>query len=115
LSHYINDLVRSMGDHVKNAELKEVNRSNVNRYGDADESVESRELTGVFEVISGESSKVDEGRFDSGDLRAFVETGTEGVEQGNVIVYQGQEYRIMSVVEMEIGHDSHLEARAERV
>lgn len=115
MSHYINDLIRSMGDHVRNAELKEVNRSEVNRYGDADESVESRELTGVFEVISGESSKVDEGRFDSGDLRAFVETGTEGVEQGNVIVYQGQEYRIMGVERMEIGHDSHLEARAERV
>jgi hypothetical protein len=104
-----------MGDHVRNAELKVVNRSDVNRYGDADEEVETRELTGVFEVISGDSAKVDEGRFDGGDLRAFIQKGTEDVEQGNVIVYQNQEYRIMGVVEMEIGHDAHLEARAERV
>jgi len=113
---YIADLVRSVGDKTRNAQLIEVDNQNVNRFGDVDQKdTETRDLTGVFEIISGEENDLEEGEFQSGELRGFVETYEEGIEEGNIVIYQDKEYRIMEVLKMEAGTDNHLEFRAERV
>jgi len=95
--------------------LKQVSESNVNKWGDADESVSESEVTAVFELISGEAQEVAEGDFESGDLRAYIPSSYDNIKKGNVLVYQGKEYRIDEVLEMEIGHESHYEVRSARV
>lgn len=111
---YIHDIVKSTGE--DRAEVKKVNESNVNRWGDADESVESTEVTAVIEVLSGQAEEVAEGDFQSGDIRAYVSTDFEDdISEGNIMVYQGKEYRIDEVMKMEIGHEAHIEVRAGKV
>jgi hypothetical protein len=103
-----------MGDKIGEGTLKVVGEGRVNRFGDRpEEDVETRPLTGVFELVSGQKQEVDEGEFEDGDLRIYVEPDNgEGVETGNIVEYQGKEYRIEEVLEMEIGFDGHLEVRA---
>lgn len=110
---YIEDIVRSTGE--ERATLKVVNQSNVNKWGDAEESVSDTQVTGVFEVLSAEREEVAEGDFESGDLRAYIPTSfEEDIEEGNILVYQGKEYRIQDIIKNEIGHTGHLEVGASR-
>jgi len=111
---YIHDIVRSTGE--EKATLKKVTESNVNRWGDADESVEETQVTAVIEVLSADAQEVAEGDFESGDVRAYVSSNFEDeISEGHILVYQGKEYQIDEVMKMEIGHESHLEVRAGRV
>lgn len=109
---YIDDLLKSTGE--ERATLKVVNESNVNKWGDAQESVSETKVSGVFELLSAEREEVTEGDFESGDLRAYIPTGFENIEEGNILVYQGKEYRIQDIMEYEIGNEGHLEVGASR-
>jgi len=111
---YIEDIVKSTGE--EKATVKKVTESNVNRWGDAEESVEETEVVAAFEVLSAQAEEVAEGDFESGDVRAYVSSDFESsISEGNILVYQGKEYQIDEVIKMEIGHNGHLEVRAGRV
>lgn len=113
---YIMDLVGSMGDQVHNLTLKKVSETDINKWGDVGHTdVEEEEITGVVEILSAERKEVSEGDFGSGDARVFVDSFQDGIVEGNIIVYQGKEYEIKEVMEMQIGHESHYEVRASRV
>jgi len=112
--NYIDDILKSAGE--EHATLKNVDESNVNRWGDADESVSESEISGVFEVLSGETQEVAEGDFESGDIRAYIPARYEDdISESDILVYQGKEYEVDEVMKMEVGHESHLEVHAERV
>lgn len=113
---YIRDAVKSAGGHSCDVTLKKVSESGVNKWGDAtSENVEEEDITAMVEVLSGESEEVAEGDFETGDIVAYIDGGQSGVTDDNIIVYQGKEYRVEEVLKMEVGHESHLEARASRV
>lgn len=113
---YIYDLVNSMGGHSDDVTLKKVSESGVNKWGDVtEENVEEEEVTAVVEVMSGESEEVAEGDYQSGDIIAYIDSSQNGVSDGNIIVYQDKSYRIEEVLKQELGHESHLEARASTV
>lgn len=113
---YIHDIVKSMGKHSESVTLKKVSKSNVNKWGDAtSESVEEEDVTAVVEVMSGESEEVVEGKFETGDIKLFVDNNQSGVSDGNIFVYQGKDYRVEEVLDIEIGHDGHYEVLASRV
>lgn len=109
---YIDDIVKSTGE--ERATLKVVDQSDVNKWGDAQESVSETKVSGVFELLSAEREEVTEGDFESGDLRAYIPTGFDDIEEGNILVYQGKEYRIQDVMRYEIGSQGHLEVGASR-
>jgi len=110
---YIHDILKSTGE--ERATLKVVEESDVNKWGDAQESVTSEEVAGVFELLSAEREEVTEGDFESGDLRAYISTEYSNlVEEGNILVYQGKEYRIQDFMKHEIGHEGHIEVGASR-
>jgi len=109
---YIDDIVKSTGR--ERATLKVVNESDVNKWGDAQEDVTEEKVTGVFELLSAEREEVSEGDFEAGDLRAYIPTNFDDIEEGNILVYQGKEYRIQDIMKMEIGSEGHLEVGASR-
>jgi hypothetical protein len=109
---YIKDIAKSVGDET--AVLKKVNEANVNKWGDADTNVVEKEITAVFELLSGEVEEVTEGDFETGDLRAFIPDDFDGVEEGNIIVYEEKDYKIQEVLLHKIGHESHYEVRASK-
>jgi hypothetical protein len=109
---YIDDIVKSAGE--ERATLKVVEQSDVNRWGDADESVSDTKVTGVFELLSDEREEVAEGDFDSGDLRAYIPAGFENIEEGNILVYQNKDYRIQDVQRHNISGEGHIEVGASR-
>jgi len=111
---YIEDIIKSTGE--ERATVKKVTQSNVNKWGDAEESVDETEVVAAFEVLSGQAEEVIEGDFESGDVRAYVSSDFEdAISEGNILVYQGKEYRVDEIIKMEVGHESHLEVRAGRV
>lgn len=110
---YIDDIIKSTGE--ERATLKEVTESNINKWGDADESVSETEVSAVFEIISGQAEEVAEGDFEAGDLRAYIPNDFDKIEEGNVLVYQDKEYRIDEVLHHRIGNEGHYEVRAARV
>jgi len=109
---YIDDILKSTGE--ERATLKVVNESDVNKWGDAQENVTEKQVSGVFELLSAEREEVTEGDFESGDLRAYIPTNFDDIEEGNILVYQGKEYRIQDIMKMEIGNEGHLEVGASR-
>lgn len=109
---YIDDILKSVGK--ERATLKVVNESDVNKWGDAQEDVTEKQVSGVFELLSAEREEVTEGDFESGDLRAYIPTSFDDIEEGNILVYQGKKYRIQDIMKMEIGNDGHLEVGASR-
>jgi|AKVG01.1.fsa_nt_gi hypothetical protein len=109
---YIDDIVKSTGE--ERATLKVVEKSDINRYGDADESVTEKKITGVFELLSDEREEVTEGNFDSGDLRAYIPAGFENIEEGNILVFQDKEYRIQDVQRYAVAGEGHIEVGASR-
>lgn len=109
---YIDDILKSTGE--ERATLKVVNESDVNKWGDAQESVSEKQVSGVFELLSAEREEVAEGDFEAGDLRAYIPTSFDDIEEGNILVYQGKEYRIQDIMKMEIGSEGHLEVGASR-
>jgi len=109
---YIDDILKSTGE--ERATLKVVNESDVNKWGDAEESVNEKQVSGVFELLSAEREEVSEGDFESGDLRAYIPTNFDDIEEGNILVYQGKEYRIQDIMRMQIGSEGHLEVGASR-
>lgn len=110
---YIDDIIRSTGDET--ATLKVVSSSNVNKWGDADESVKKKTISAAFELLSGEAQEVAEGDFESGDLRAFVPESETDIEEGNRLEYQGKTYQIDEVLKQELGRKAHYEVRASKV
>lgn len=110
---YIDDIIKSTGE--ERATIKKIDQSDVNRWGDADESVDETEVSAVFEVLSAESQEVKEGDFESGDLRAYLPVDFDSIVEGNVLVYQDKEYRIDEVIKHEIGNEGHYEVTAGRV
>lgn len=108
---YIDDIVKSVGDEY--ATLKKVNQSSVNKWGDAtEEDVETVNIKAVYELVSGEVEEVAEGDFVQGDLRAFVPKYFNGLDEGNILEYQGTEYQIQEVLQKSVGHEKHYEVRA---
>lgn len=108
---YIHDVVKSVGE--ERATVKKVDESNVNKWGDAETRERDEKLTGVFELVSAEREEVAEGDFESGDLRAYVPS-YEDLSEGDILVYQGKEYRVQSIQRMEVGSESHFEIGASR-
>lgn len=109
---YIDDILKSTGE--DRATLKVVNQSDVNKWGDAQENVTEKQVSGVFELLSANREEVAEGDFESGDLRAYIPTTFDDIEEGNILVYQGKEYRIQDIMRQEIGNEGHLEVGASR-
>lgn len=109
---YIDDVLKSTGR--ERATLKVVNESNVNKWGDAEKEESKKKISGVFELLSAEREEVAEGDFESGDLRAYIPPDFSDIEEGNIIVYQGKNYRIQDVMKHEIGSKGHLEVGASR-
>jgi len=109
---YIDDILKSTGQ--DRATLKVVNESDVNKWGDAQEDVDEVKVSGVFELLSAEREEVAEGDFESGDLRAYIPASFDSIEEGNILVYQGKEYRIQDIMKQEIGNEGHLEVGASR-
>lgn len=108
---YIDDIIKSTGDEY--ATLKKVNKSEVNKWGDAvEEDIEEVKVEAVFELISAEVEEVPEGDFRPGDLRAYIPLSYEDVDEGNILEYQGRDYEIDEVMKMEIGNQGHYEVRA---
>lgn len=109
---YIDDILKSTGE--EKATLRVVDESNVNKWGDAEEEVVERKVSGVFELLSAEREEVTEGDFESGDLRAYIPSDFDDIEEGNILVYQGKKYRIQDIMKHEIGNQGHLEVGASR-
>lgn len=109
---YIDSIVKSVGR--ERATIKVVDESDVNKWGDAQEDVSETQVSGVFELLSTEREEVAEGDFESGDLRAYIPTGFDNIEEGNILVYQGKEYRVQTVMKHEIGNEGHFEVGASR-
>lgn len=108
---YIQDVVKSVGE--ERAKIKKVDESDVNKWGDAESTETGDELTGVFELVSAEREEVAEGDFEAGDLRAYVPS-YENLSEGDILVYQGKDYRVQTIQEMEVGSESHFEIGASR-
>lgn len=110
---YINQINDAVG---KKMTLRRLSNDGVNKWGDVqNESVETHTITATPEVLSNESQEVQEGDFESGDLRVYVETDVSGIKQGNEIEYDGRIYEIEDVQKHPIGNEEHYEARCGQV
>lgn len=109
---YIDRIIKSAGQ--ERATLVVVDEVDVNRYGDADEEVTERKVSGVFENVSASREEVEEGDFAQRDINAYIPADFEDIEEGNLLVYQGDEYEIQDVQRYNIGSQGHYEVGASR-
>lgn len=106
----INAIIEDIGEDVT---LRKISKSDPNKWGDSTESAIIKTVKGHFQILSNEDDEVREGSFKTGDLQAFFKPTETNINRGNQIVYKGQDYEIVEVInEPDIAGESHIMAIA---
>lgn len=111
---YLNSIKSAIGQDLT---LKVVDDGEVNRWGDpVNEDVTEKTVCGVVEPENREVEEGREGDFENKSLRAFFDSNDPDIEEGNIIVHDGTDYRIDEVNKYTLpGRGGHFEVRASQV
>lgn len=111
---YLNSIKNAIGQDLT---IKVVEDGEVNEWGDpVNETVTEEAVCGVVEPDNREVEEGVEGDFENKSLRAFFDSNDSNIVEGNVIVYDGKDYRIDEVNKYTLpGRGGHYEVRASQV
>lgn len=110
MSSYIDDIVKDAG---KTVTLKKQQSSDVNKWGDrVNGSFEESEIEAVVQDVSQTVEESSEGDIKDGQVDIYVDTSVSGISEGNIIVEDGQEYKIDEVHKRSLNGESHYEVSA---
>lgn len=110
---YLSGLASQIGE---TATLKYETSKSINKYGDADETRASKDITAVFEFFDAESDEVREGEYEEGDIRFYIDDSEDKIQVGAIVEYDGKSYKIDEVQLQRLNASSgHYEVRARQV
>lgn len=92
--------------------LKRFSSDGVNKWGDeVNETVEEETVKAVVEVISADTSEESEGDVKDGQLNVYVDDCVD-VSEGDVFVWQGDDYQVDEIEYKYLAGDGHYEVTA---
>lgn len=111
---YIDSIKSAIGQDIT---LRVVDDGDVNEWGDTvNETTTDKSMCAVVEPENNEVEDNIEGGSRNGSIRAFFDCQDGDVEEGNIIIYDGNEYRINEVNKYVLpGKGGHYEVRAGEV
>lgn len=111
---YIDSIKSTIGQNIK---IKVVDGGQVNEWGDSvNESSTMKTVCAVVEPENREVEQNIEGSHRNGAIRAFFDCQDDNIDEGNIIVYDENEYEIEEVNKFKLpGKGGHYEVRAAEV